>query len=104
LALITDRVRDDLTKTMADYSERRVSELARGDLDGYVLKAGSPSCGLDIPVHGSADRGRGVFAAALTSGMPDMPIIEERALADEASRQLFVDRVRAHFRRRRPPT
>ena len=44
IALITDRVRDDLTTTMIDCSARRAGELADADLDGYVLKAGSPSC------------------------------------------------------------
>jgi uncharacterized protein YbbK (DUF523 family) len=102
IVLITDRVRDDLTTTMIDFSARRADELADADLDGYVLKAGSPSCGLDVPVQGNRvpDRGRGVFAVALTSRVPDLPVADERELAEEASRERFVARVFAHHRQR----
>jgi uncharacterized protein YbbK (DUF523 family) len=96
----TDRVRDDLTATMAAYSARRVEQLAAADLDGYVLKAGSPSCGLDVPVQGDAGRGRGVFADALTSRVPDLPVADERQLGDTSSREQFVERVFAHYRGR----
>jgi hypothetical protein len=84
---------------MIDFSARRAGELAAADLDGYVLKAGSPSCGLDVPVQG--DRDRGVFAAALTTCVPDLPVADERELAEEASRERFVERVFAHYRQRK---
>jgi uncharacterized protein YbbK (DUF523 family) len=110
LVLITDRVRDDLTATMAGYSERRVDELAASQLDGYVLKAGSPSCGLDLPVRSTrpdavgapvaAPHVRGLFAAALTERLPDLPVADERQLADPGSRDMFVARVFAHHRAR----
>jgi uncharacterized protein YbbK (DUF523 family) len=42
----------DFTERMETYSERRVRELQRQDLDGYVLKKSSPTCGLErISVH-----------------------------------------------------
>lgn len=98
LVLISDRVRDDLTRTMIAYSARRVDELAAANLDGYVLKAGSPSCGLDVPVQ--SERGMGLFASALMTRLVGLPIADERELADPAARERFVDRVFAHFRRR----
>jgi uncharacterized protein YbbK (DUF523 family) len=98
LVLTTDRVRDDLTRTMTEYSARRAGELAAADLDGYVLKAGSPSCGLDIPME--HERGMGLFATALTTELEGLPIADERELADPQWRESFVDRVYAHFRRR----
>jgi uncharacterized protein YbbK (DUF523 family) len=102
IVLVTDRVRDDLTATMRDYAARRAGELADADLDGYVLKAGSPSCGLDVPVHGdrTPGRGRGVFAAALTARLANLPVADERELAEPSSRDRFVERVFAHYRRR----
>jgi FdhD protein len=107
LVLVTDRVRDDLTETLRHYSVRRVEELA-ADLDGYVLKAGSPSCGLDVPVYtieaegtvASGERGRGLFAEALTSRLRDLPIADERQLADPSAREAFVARLFEHFDRR----
>ena len=98
LVLVTDRVRDDLTGTMTEYSVRRAGELAVANLDGYVLKAGSPSCGLDIPVE--HERGMGLFADALTTKLEGLPIADERELANPDRRESFVDRVYAHFRRR----
>jgi uncharacterized protein YbbK (DUF523 family) len=101
LALVTDRVRDDLTRTMSEYSTRRAGELAAANLDGYVLKAGSPSCGLDVPVGN--ERGVGLFATALTTQLEGLPIAVVREIADPDWRASFVDRVYAHFRRRTRP-
>jgi uncharacterized protein YbbK (DUF523 family) len=104
IVLITDRIRDDLTRTMVDYSHRRVDALSASGLDGYVLKAGSPSCGPEVPIRGDdggGDRGSGLFAAALTRRLPGIPVVDERQLADAAARERFVDQVFAHYRRRR---
>jgi len=98
--LIIDGVRDDLTETMTDYSGRRVGELASAGLDGYVLKAGSPSCGLDVPLDSQRERGMGLFATALTSRLGGLPVTDEHELADPEARESFVDRVFAHYRRR----
>jgi len=110
IVLITDRVRDDLTDTMASYAAREVDALAASRLDGYVLKAGSPSCGLDVAVHAlpgdpasrpaGGDRAMGLFAAALTSRFPDLPVADERQLADPDTRDRFLARVFAHHRAR----
>jgi uncharacterized protein YbbK (DUF523 family) len=98
IVLVTGGGRTDLTKTMTDYSARRVDDLASAALDGYVLKAGSPSCGLDVLLEG--ERVRGLFAEALSSRLHDIPIADERQLADADGRDRFVDRVFAHFRQR----
>src|SRR5262245_29766274 len=87
LALMTTETKRDVTDTLQRYADRRVEELARADLDGYVLKADSPSCGLEGP---------GLFAAVLTARLPDLPIVDERQLADERARQRFADAGRAH--------
>src|SRR5262245_29481777 len=100
IVVITDRVRADLTATMIDFSERRAAELVAADLDGYVLKAASPSCGLDVPVQSDRQRGRGLFAVALTAALPNLPVADERELGEPTSRDRFVQRVFAHHRRR----
>lgn len=91
LALLTIETRHDLTATMGAYADRRVAELALASLDGYVLKADSPSCGLEDP---------GLFAAALVHRLPSLPVIDERRLGDALARQTFVERVRMHHRSR----
>jgi FdhD protein len=90
-ALMTTGTKRDVTDILQRYAGRRVEELARADLDGYVLKADSPSCGLEGP---------GLFAAVLTARMPDLPIVDELQLDDGHARQRFADDVRAHHRAR----
>lgn len=90
-ALMTTTTRRDVTDILERYAGQRVEELARADLDGYVLKADSPSCGLEGP---------GLFAAALISRMPGLPIVDERLLDDGAARERFTASVRAHHRAR----
>src|SRR5204863_1845207 len=79
-------------------ARHRVEELARVQLSGYVLKAGSPSCGTSVPVE-NGDAAPGLFARALIARLPDLPIADERALADPLRRQAFVDRVLAYHQR-----
>lgn len=93
VVLMTTTLQPELTETMQRYSERRAGQLAAARLDGYVLKAGSPSCGMDL-----GDAGRGLFAGALIERMPDLPVVDERQLADPIARERFVDRVFAHHR------
>jgi uncharacterized protein YbbK (DUF523 family) len=96
---------EDLTSRMRDYAGQRVRELERLELDGFVLKRGSPSCGFfGVPVHPpsgppSAD-GRGLFAAALVERLPMLPVEEEGRLGDPALRERFMERVFARARRR----
>ena len=96
--------RTDWTETMVAFSAARVRELVDHDLDGYVLKADSPSCGLDgVRVHrenGVSRDGRGLFAEALVIAFPDLPIEDERRLSDPVVRDRFIERVLAHQRRR----
>jgi FdhD protein len=91
LALMTTETKRDLTETMQRYARRRVDELAGAGLDGYVLKADSPSCGLEGP---------GLFAAALMARLPGLPVADERQLSDANQREVFAGRVRAHHRGR----
>jgi uncharacterized protein YbbK (DUF523 family) len=92
----------DMTTTMTTFARARVQQLIDQNLDGYVLKADSPSCGLEhVRVQHSGEMsvsGRGLFAEALVKALPDLPIEEERRLSDPAARSDFIDRVRAHYR------
>jgi uncharacterized protein YbbK (DUF523 family) len=88
----------DWTAALREHAVRRVAELQRLGLDGYVLKSRSPSCGLSVAVAGSRAPGRGIFAAELRARLPDLPVIEEAALDDPDLREQFVQRVLAHAR------
>jgi len=91
---------EDHTAAMRAYARQRVEELAGDELCGYVLKRRSPSCGLsDLAVYDDeaivARDGRGLFADALVTRWPNLPVVEEHQLADEAELEHFVERVEA---------
>jgi uncharacterized protein YbbK (DUF523 family) len=105
--LVAERSGQDHTRAMLRLAEARVRELSRLDLDGYVTKRDSPSCGLSrVPVHparGGPPRraGAGLFARVLAARLPRLPLVEEPALADGAARARFLARVRAYRRAKR---
>jgi uncharacterized protein YbgA (DUF1722 family)/uncharacterized protein YbbK (DUF523 family) len=95
----------DHTDSMTRYSARRAEKLARENLDGYILKKDSPSCGMERvkvydPNGSPARSGRGLFAEALIARFPLLPVEEEGRLSDPRLRDNFVERVFA-FRRLR---
>ena len=101
--LVTLRSGRDLTDEMTTWADARARELARMRLDGFVLKAKSPSCGLErVPIYGERGQaprpGRGLFAEALVAALPDLPVEEEGRLRDPTLRENFVVRVFAHRR------
>jgi uncharacterized protein YbgA (DUF1722 family)/uncharacterized protein YbbK (DUF523 family) len=101
--LVQERTGEDLTERMGRYAAGRVRELAALELDGYVLKRASPSCGLwRVRVHrergGVSADGRGLFASALVARLPLLPVEEEGRLNDPALRENFVERVFAMAR------
>lgn len=102
--LVGERSGKDHTEAMRRLVEARVRELARLDLDGYVTKKDSPSCGLERvrvhPARGGPPRrdGTGAFAAVLLARLPLLPVEEEGRLEDPALRESFVERVFAYAR------
>jgi uncharacterized protein YbgA (DUF1722 family) len=95
----------DHTEAMRSYAARRVAELEKQDLSGYVLKKDSPSCGMErvrIYDRGGvpARTGRGLFAEALIERFPELPVEEEGRLGDARLRENFVERVFAYRRLR----
>lgn len=104
--MLGHKTKTDHTEAMEEFSARRADELAQRDLDGYILKKGSPSCGLDrVPVYppqgGSSRHGIGLFARALRARLPSLPLSEEGWLQDQRLRETFLDRIFTQARLRR---
>jgi uncharacterized protein YbbK (DUF523 family) len=77
--LVVERTGEDLTPAMQRFVRRRLDDLAALELDGYVLKRASPSCGLfRVRVYGEGGVagavGRGIFASALVERFPALPV------------------------------
>ncbi len=102
--LVAEKSGRDLTEAMARFAEARVRELAKLDLDGWVTKKDSPSCGMErVRVHpprGGTPRrdGTGAFLRVLAARLPLLPIEEEGRLEDAALRESFVERIFAYAR------
>jgi len=104
---------EDLTDRMESYSRGRAESLGVEELDGFILKRASPSCGMSrVKLYtkgGSNKDGVGVFAAALKRHDPLLPLEEDGRLNDQGIREHFLVRVycrarwRAFLSRRRRP-
>jgi uncharacterized protein YbbK (DUF523 family) len=106
IRLLTVKTGIDHTASMTAFAAKRADALAGEDLCGFILKTGSPSCGMNgVTVHtveGPATRtGVGLFAQALLARFPQLPIEEEGNLADAQRRERFLERVFAYHRRLR---
>lgn len=88
----------DHSTTLTNFSTRRVRELRKLELSGYVLKKDSPSCGM-TRVKVFSDKGmprregRGLFASALCEAFTELPIEEEGRLYDPHLRENFIERI-----------
>ena len=99
LALVQPATKRDLTADMMAFSGRFLASLP--EVDGFVLKAKSPSCGVsNARVYTSADArepgGRsapGFFAAAVKERFPDHPMEDEGRLTEFENRQDFLGRI-----------
>jgi uncharacterized protein YbgA (DUF1722 family) len=93
----------DHTDRMHAFARRRVEELRRRELSGYILKRASPSCGLErVKVYAGEGppvrTGKGLFARALGDALPLLPVEEEGRLNDAHLRDNFITRVFAYRR------
>lgn len=90
----------DVTAPLRQYGRRMVQELP--PLAGFLLKSKSPSCGMArVKVYqdqGPPRAGRGLFADALLTGRPLLPVEEEGRLGDPVLRENFIERVFAFHR------
>ncbi len=95
----------DLTAAMTDFSNEFLGGL--GDVDGFILKSRSPSCGIkDTKVHAGGDtpnpmgKGPGMFGGAVLERFPDAAVEDEGRLTNFRLRHHFLTKLflRARFR------
>lgn len=96
----------DVTDPLQAYCEQALPRLQR--VNGMILKARSPSCGVsDTPLFSDSGEllveGPGLFTRMLLETYPELPVIDENGLETEAGRVGFLIQV---FRRchRQPPS
>lgn len=97
-ALMQPATGRDLTRTMEEYARDRLADLA--DVDGFILKAKSPSCGLrGVKVYKNMEPGKnvdyapGMFGRAVLETFPDHPLEDEGRLSNFIIREHFLTRL-----------
>ena len=90
----------DVTQQLNCFGRKTAQQLS--DLDAYIFKARSPSCGVaSTPIKhsdGRCKRGAGLFAAQIMRQLPLLPVVEESKLETFAQQLNFLQRVAAHQR------
>jgi len=90
----------DVTDALRTYAERQFDRVA--PMSGYIFCANSPSCGMErVRVYneagtGAAREGVGIYAKALMTRFPLLPVEESGRLNDPLLRENFVTRVFAY--------
>lgn len=96
--LVTIRSGVDLTERMLAWARKRVAELEKEDLCGFIFKSDSPSSGMErVKVYNDQGmpekRGVGIFARAFMDHFPLIPVEEEGRLHDPKLRENFIESI-----------
>jgi uncharacterized protein YbgA (DUF1722 family)/uncharacterized protein YbbK (DUF523 family) len=96
--LVTARTGVDHTEHMEAWARKRVAELEKEGLCGFIFKSGSPSSGMErVKVYDEKGvprkAGAGIFARIFMEHFPLLPVEEEGRLHDPVFRENFIDRV-----------
>ncbi|MEJ2428024.1 MAG: DUF523 and DUF1722 domain-containing protein [Deltaproteobacteria bacterium] len=96
--LVTTRTKIDHTERMVNWARKRVRELAKENLCGFIFKSNSPSSGMErvkvYKEHGMAQKtGIGLFARAFMDHFPLIPVEEDGRLHDIRLRENFIERI-----------
>ena len=96
--LVTSRTGQDMTDRMIRWARKRVIELEKNDLHGFIFKSNSPSSGMDrVRVYNEkgmpVKRGVGIFAGIFMEHFPLLPVEDEGRLHDPSLRENFIERI-----------
>lgn len=102
--LLQQETEADVTEKMAGYARDHLAELK--DIDGFVLKSRSPSCGMkDVKLYPSLgkvaqlkEKAVGLFAEEVYKRFGNLPIEDEGRLTNFSIREHFLTRVFATAR------
>jgi uncharacterized protein YbgA (DUF1722 family)/uncharacterized protein YbbK (DUF523 family) len=96
--LVTRKTHIDHTDRMKDWARKRLVELEKEDLSGYIFKSDSPSSGMErVRVYDEKGMPRrigvGLWARAFMDHFPLLPVEDEGRLHDPLLRENFIEMV-----------
>jgi uncharacterized protein YbgA (DUF1722 family)/uncharacterized protein YbbK (DUF523 family) len=96
--LVTSKTNKDYTDDMVSWAQKRVQELEKEELCGFIFKSKSPSSGMArVKVYGKGgipvNKGVGIFAREFMKHFPLLPVEEEGRLHDPKLRENFIEQI-----------
>jgi uncharacterized protein YbgA (DUF1722 family)/uncharacterized protein YbbK (DUF523 family) len=96
--LLTRTTKIDHTARMKRWSAKRLRELEKEDLRGFIFKSRSPSSGMTgVKVYDETGtrirKGSGLFARAFMDRFPILPVEDDGRLHDAGLRENFIERI-----------
>jgi uncharacterized protein YbgA (DUF1722 family)/uncharacterized protein YbbK (DUF523 family) len=96
--LVTTHTKQDMTDRMIRWAQKRVAELKREDLCGFIFKSDSPSSGMErVRIYNEkgmpVKKGVGMFARIFMEHFPLLPVEDEGRLHDPDLRENFIERI-----------
>jgi uncharacterized protein YbgA (DUF1722 family) len=96
--LVTTRTKQDMTDRMVQWAQKRVAELEKENLCGFIFKSNSPSSGMErVRVYNEkgmpVKKGVGMFAKVFMNHFPLLPVEDEGRLHDPKLRENFIGRI-----------
>ena len=96
--LVTTRTKIDHTERMVNWARKRLGELEKENLCGFIFKSNSPSSGMErVKVYNergmALKTGIGMFARVFMDHFPLIPVEEDGRLHDIKLRENFIERI-----------
>jgi uncharacterized protein YbgA (DUF1722 family)/uncharacterized protein YbbK (DUF523 family) len=96
--LVTRKTGVEHTEGMLKWAEKRLTQLEKEDLCGFIFKSRSPSSGYKgVKVYSSSGmpsmKGQGIFAHAFLRHFPLIPVEDEGRLNDAKLRENLIERI-----------
>jgi uncharacterized protein YbgA (DUF1722 family)/uncharacterized protein YbbK (DUF523 family) len=96
--LVTSRTKQDMTERIVKWAEKRVVELEKEEICGFIFKSDSPSSGMErVRVYNEkgmpSKKGVGMFARIFMNHFPLLPVEDEGRLHDPQLRENFIERI-----------
>lgn len=94
--LVVSKTGEDITEQMETWAQKKVDELAKEDLCGFIFKAKSPSSGMErVRLYndsGMPNRaGVGMFARIFMERLPLIPVEEDGRMHDPKLKETFIE-------------
>jgi uncharacterized protein YbbK (DUF523 family) len=96
--LIINSTREDMTDRMLNWTQKKVAQLEKEDICGFIFKRDSLSCGIEnVKIYNEKrvpyDEGAGIFAGIFIKHFPLLPVEDEMCLHDPDQLENFIKRV-----------